>query len=252
MFSTDAAVRAIHSAINRGAPLYNVGDIGGCAALYLETAKALCASGSLTELSAVELSELAESPPADANMRAWALRDAFDRFLGDLSYAPLVEAKLPRGFPGPGRPGRVEEKSYPAYRGAVAPAGGAAFGMLFRHITERGVSMTAPVVSRLGDGGAPATMAFCYENPAQGGAGAAGGGVAVVDAPPMRVLSVGVRGSASGGGEPPLALAKRTLMARLALGDLESTGEWRTLGWNSPMVPPEQRLWDLQVGLRGS
>ena len=253
MWAPDAAVRAIQSAISRGAPLYNAGDISGCAALYLDTARGLCASGSLTELSAAELAALVDAPPGDANARAWALRHAFDRFLGDVSFVARVEAPLPAGFPGPGRPGRVEERRYPAFRAAVAPAGGAAFGALFRHITERGVAMTAPVVSRLGAGapGAPVSMAFCYQAPTQGAAGpaAGAGGVAVVDAPPTRVLSVGVRGG-SGDGEPPLALARRALEARLALGDVESTGEWRSLGWNSPMVPPAQRLWELQVGIK--
>lgn len=252
MWAPDAAVRAIQSAISRGAPLYNAGDISGCAGLYLATAESLCTTGSLTELSAAELAALVDAPPADANARAWALRHAFDRFLGDVSFVARVEAPLPAGFPGPGRPGRVEEVRYPAFRAAVAPAGGAAFGALFRHITERGVAMTAPVVSRLGAGapGVPVSMAFCYPAPTQGEVAAGAGGVAVVDTPATRVLSVGVRGG-SGNGEPPLALARRALEARLALGDVESTGEWRTLGWNSPMVPPAQRLWELQVGIKG-
>ena len=257
MLSSDAAVRAIHAAISRGAPLYNSGSIAACASLYLDTAKSLCAGGALTELSATELSSLIETPPVDANARAWALRHAFDRFLGDAVFSPRLEAPLPAGFPGPGRAGRIEEKLYPAFRAAVAPAGGGAFGALFRHITERGVAMTAPVVSRLSGAGPPLDMAFCYEAPAQGATGAGAGGVTVVDTPPMRVLSMGVRGGGGGGGggggEPlqSLALARRALEARLALGDLESTGEWRTLGWNSPMVPAGERFWELQVRLRG-
>ncbi len=246
MLSPDSAVRAIQAAISRGAPLYNSGDIAGCAALYSATALALAEGGSLTELSALEISSLLAAPPADANARAWALRHAFDRFLGDAAFSPRLEAPLPEGFPAPGRPGRIEEKAYPAYRAAVAPAGGGAFGALFRHISQRGVAMTAPVVS------AADTMAFVYERPSQGAAGApaaGGGGVAVVDAPALRVLSVGVRGGE--GGEPPLALARRVLESRLSLGDVESTGAWRQLGYNSPMVPPSERYWELQVGIRG-
>jgi hypothetical protein len=242
MLSSDAAVRAVQAAISRGAPAYNAGDIAGCAALYLDTARSLLAGGALTELSSLELSALVEAPPADVNARAWALRHAFDRFLGDVTFSPRLEAPLPAGFPGPGRAGRIEEKSYPAYRAATAPAGGGAFGALFRHISQHGVAMTSPVVST------EDSMAFCYEAPAQGSPAPARNGVAVVDAPPRRVLSVGVRGGA--GGEPPFALARRALEARLALGDVESTGIWRQLGYNSPMVPSAMRYWEVQVELR--
>ena len=84
---------------------------------------------------------------------------------------------------------------------------------------------------------------------AQGATAAPKNGVAVVDSPPLRVLSVGMRGGGGAGGEPPLALARRVLEARLAVGDLESTGYWRQLGYNSPMVTPSERFWELQVGV---
>jgi hypothetical protein len=244
MHSPDGAMRALQAAISRGAPLYNSGDIAGCAALYLDVARSVRDGGSLTELSALEFSSLLDSPPADANARAWALRHAFDRFLGDVVFSPRLEAPLPRGFPGPGRAGRVEEKLYPAYRSAVAQqAGGGAFGALFRHISTNGVAMTSPVVTTTD------SMAFCYESVAQGATAAPKNGVAVVDSPPLRVLSVGMRGGGGAGGEPPLALARRVLEARLAVGDLESTGYWRQLGYNSPMVTPSERFWELQVGV---
>lgn len=243
----DMALQTIRAAISRGAPLYNSGDIRGCAQVYAETARALTSSGSLTELSTVELSSLVESPPSDANSHAWALRHAFDRFLGDAVFSPRIEASLPRGFPRPRRVGVVEERMYPAYRAAVAAQGGA-FGLLFRHISSNNIAMTAPVVSRL-DGSRPVDMAFCYEAPSVGVPSGPRDGVSVVDFPEMRVLSVGVRG-ADLAGEPALALARKTIDARLALGDVVSTGEWRQLGYNSPMVRPEERYWELQVGIR--
>jgi hypothetical protein len=73
-------------------------------------------------------------------------------------------------------------------------------------------------------------------------------GVSVIDFPPMKVLSVGIRGGGPTG-EPPLELARKVIEARLALGDLVSSGEWRSLGYNSPMVAPNQRFWELQVAL---
>ena len=256
MQSPDPAMRAILGAISRGVPLYNSGDIEGCATLYLDIANAVISSGSLTDLSALELSSIVASPALTAMDRAWALRHAFDRFLGDIAFSQRLEAPLPFGFPGPDRAGCVVEKSYPLYRAAVAGGGTGTFGVLFRHISQKGIAMTAPVVSRLGAGagagaGADAVnMAFCYQSPTLGAPAAPANGVEVIDVPPMRVLSVGVRGGGGGGGgDPPLALARETLEARLALGDLIATKHWRTLGYNSPMVPPSERFWEVQVVL---
>jgi hypothetical protein len=247
MSSPDAAVRAIRAAISRGAPLYNSGDVAGCAALYMETARATAVSGSLTDLSSLELVSLLQSPPADANTRAWALRHAFDRFLGDVSFIPRTEAKLPEGFPRPGKAGRIEEKKYPGARAAVATQDGKAFGLLFRHISTNQIAMTTPVLSHLVDGNA-VDMAFFYATPTLGAPTRPQDGVSVVNIAPMRVLSVGMRGGETG--EPPMALAKRLLEARLALGDVAATGEWRQLSYNSPMVPPSERFWELQVAIK--
>jgi hypothetical protein len=243
------ALLSIRAAISRGAPLYNSGDVRGCAQLYADTASALAATGALTEVSAIEVSSLVASPPSDPNTHAWALRHAFDRFLSDAEFVPRIEATLPAGFPRPRRVGYVEERTYPAYRAAVTAQGGA-FGLLFRHISSNGIAMTAPVVSRMDDDGSrPVDMSFCYEVPSLGAPSGPRDGVSVVDFPPMRVLSVGVRGDGPAG-EPALDLARRALDARLALGDVVSTGAWRKLGYNSPMVRPEQRYWELQVGIR--
>jgi hypothetical protein len=149
--------------------MYNSGDVAGCAQLYAETARALATSGSLTEVSAFEFHELTATTATvadDANSRAWALRHAFDRFLGDVEFAaPRIEAKMPPGFPPAGRAGFIEEKSYPAYRAAVARRAtgeASAFGLLFRHISSNSIAMTTPVVSRLVEGEA-VDMAFLYE-----------------------------------------------------------------------------------------
>jgi len=79
----DAQVRAVEAAISRGAPMYNAGDVAGCAALYLEVARAAAASGALPAPSQRKLAALVESPPADADERAWAFRRAFDRLCED-------------------------------------------------------------------------------------------------------------------------------------------------------------------------
>ena len=241
----------LHAAIARGVPLYNAGDAAGCCRLYADAARALLrAPGSeVTELSSAALEEALASLGADAAAGAWALRRAFDDALADAAFSPRTEAPLPRGFPPPSPVGRVVEKEYPAFRAARAQ-GGRAFGPLFGHISRASIPMSAPVLSQLGgpDGASRVDMAFVYPSPSVPiPAGAQGvDGVEVVDAPSQRVLSVGVRGDAG----TRLALARRVLEARLALGDVQPVGEWRTCSYNGPMMPRELAYWELQVPIR--
>ena len=64
------------------------------------------------------------------------------------------DSPLPEGWPDATVPGKIEVKSYPAYRSAVAEARGAStradgvlFFSLFNHIRKSGIEMTAPVVN---------------------------------------------------------------------------------------------------------
>lgn len=241
-----SAVEVLREAIEAGAPLFNAGDPAACAALYARSAAELLArDGALGELQAEVLASALEAPAADEAARAWALRRAFDSILADESFRPLLEAPLPEGFPGPGPVGRIREKRYPGYRAARAEGGGAFF-TLFSHIQRNGVAMTAPVEMTMDEGAGTMDMAFLYERPGQGEAGPQGA-VSVLDLPARRVLSLGMRGSRS---RAAFGAARRVLLARMEREGLEADGPFRVLGYNSPMVPPADSFWEVQVPVR--
>lgn len=242
--STEGATARLTAAIARGAPLYNAGDVAGCVAVYEAAARALVAArGEAGELHALDLDAVLRASHTSADARAWALRRAFDRILADEAFRPRSEAPLPEGFPAAGPVGRVVRKTYPGYRAARADGGEGAFWTLFQHIQANDVKMTAPVEMTLDDGMRSTDMAFLYERPGQGSAGTRGG-VAVVDLPAVDVMSIGVRGDRVGSS---LTRAREALDARLAADGLVAAGPYRVLGYNSPMVPAEQRFWELQV-----
>jgi uncharacterized surface protein with fasciclin (FAS1) repeats len=234
----------IVQAIERGAPLYNDGHIEACVAIY-ETAAQTLLTWAVDELSSSgreELSRAMASHSKDGRERAWALRRAFDAILSEQTFEPIVEASLPEGFPGPGPLNEVVLKRYPRYRAARAE-GGNSFWTLFRHIKKNGVEMTAPVEMTLGDDMRSRDMAFLYESPDQGSAGQQGS-VAVLDLAPLKVLSIGMRGSRD---TESLQRAKTALEARLQADGWQRAGDYRVLGYNSPMIPASKRFWELQV-----
>lgn len=244
-----SAADAIRAAIEVGAPAYNRGDIAGCAATYADTARRMLATeGMLGELHAMELGEVLATRHADADAQAWALRRTFDRVLADDSFRPRMEAELPAGFPGPGPVGRVVMKQYPGYRAARAQGGQSSFWTLFQHIQSNDVKMTTPVEMTMDEQMRSMDMAFLYERPEQGAAGMQGR-VAVLDLPPLQVLSIGIRGDT---GRANLELARKALEQRLAKEGLVAAGAYRQLGYNSPMVPSSQRFWELQVPVQAS
>jgi hypothetical protein len=161
-----------------------------------------------------------------------------------LSYYSLLLDK----FPPPGPIGRVIRKEYPAYRSALCKSNGA-FGHLFRHISTKGISMTAPVISSLNPRNMQEEdMSFLYSSPSIGSPGMDGGTVIVQDLPPCTVLSICVRGENSG----LLRSAASALLSR-AVASLGVTvaGPFRSLGYCSPMVPMDYRYWELQVPIKG-
>ena len=81
--TSDAARGLLVAAIDRGAPLYNMGSVEGCAAVYEIAAASLVRFGD-DELSETDLGRLRTTLatlPRDADGRAWALRRAFDAVL---------------------------------------------------------------------------------------------------------------------------------------------------------------------------
>jgi hypothetical protein len=242
-----SAPDAIREAIRRGAPLYNSGDPAGCAALYEACARAVLAmdEAALGPIRRADLERTLARSGREPSDRAWDLRHAFDRILADAEFEPRMEAALPAGFPSPGPVGIVVEKSYPACRAARAQ-GGESFWTLFRHIQSRQVAMTAPVQMSLDDDLRAVDMAFLYPSTAEGQAGA-DGRVEVLDLPATTVLSIGMRGDDDA---PAVAQARAALEARLAAGGYRRAGEFRRMGYNSPMVPAARRFWELQVPVR--
>lgn len=186
--------------------------------------------------------------------------------------AYVAEAPLPEGFPAPGPIDEIVRKSYPGYRAARAesgkgPAGGGAFWKLFQHIQSNDIAMTAPVEMRMkkpeaaagegeekgnGDDGTPSpsmeqvSMAFLYESPTQGDAGA-DGEVEVVDLPGYEVLSIAFLGRPDEERLAKLAERLRQDLENAAPGFSER--DVRLLGYNSPMLPEPKRLYEIQLVL---
>ncbi len=237
-------VEAIHAAIDRGAPLFNDGDEEGCARLYHRAALSMMKAGdSLTDWDRMTLAAAMKKPAKDARAQAWNLRAAFDTILENAAFKLKMEAPLPKGFPKAGPLGRVIVKRYPRYRAARASGGSMAFWTLFSHIKSNKVEMTAPVEMTMGKDMRPRDMAFLYERPDQGQAGKQGR-VDVLDLEPITVLSIGMRGRRDAA---DLAVAKRLIEARLKADGYRATGDFRALGYNSPMVAASKQFWEFQV-----
>ncbi|MDF1699751.1 MAG: heme-binding protein [Planctomycetota bacterium] len=243
------AVAVIHTAIEKGAPIFNAGDPAGCAAIYLAAAKRLVGAGrdTLSDLARRDMATTIEHAPTDPTKLAWALRETFDRTLEDLAFQPSMEAPLPVGFPKPkaGDVGRVVVKSYPKYRAARAEGSrqNGGFWTLFQHIKKNKVEMTAPVEMTMDKDMRMANMAFLYEAPDQGSAGTQGR-VQVLDLDRIEVLSIGMRGRRT---DSDLKTAKALVEKRRMELGLTAVGPWRVFGYNSPMVAADRQYWELQV-----
>ncbi len=180
--------------------------------------------------------------------------------------AAATEAALPVGYPAPTAPGAIEIKSYPAVRRAQVSGDGSnassrrGFWPLFQHIQRNDIAMTAPV-EMIYDGMTPAdepsdhtvgdgddwTMSFLYRSFENGPTGT-DGDVEIIDAEPVTVLSVGVRGVLWG---PTIRERAGELMAWIEdSGDWEVAGDLRTFGYNGPYVPNDRKWWEVQIPIR--
>ncbi len=79
----------IELAVQRGVPIFNNGDVAGCAAIYEITCEALRAMGSVPEESRKVLAKALKSARAEssARQRAWILRSAIDTTMASLESA---------------------------------------------------------------------------------------------------------------------------------------------------------------------
>ena len=183
----------------------------------------------------------------------------------------FTEAALPDGYPAPTAPGAVEIKTYPAVRRAQVSGesgmnlrGGQGFWLLFNHIKERDIAMTAPVeMIYAGDGmpeplgdplpthtngeGEAWTMSFLYRSSDLGPTGT-DGAVEILDAEPVKVLALGVRGRLD---ERGTREGVERLVAWIeASGRYEIAGHARTMGYNGPYVPRDVQWWEIQIPIR--
>jgi hypothetical protein len=166
-------------------------------------------------------------------------------------FRPIKEAELPAGFPGYTAVGQIEVKEYPSYRKATA-SGMGEFWMLFNHIKQNHVAMSAPVEMDYGDPqakkSAERSMSFLYERPDQGTVGRQGP-VEVTDVPAMTVVSIGCRGNRN---SASVAEAREKLVKHLAEHKDEYTiaGPMRLMGYNSPFVPRDKNFFEVQIPIK--
>lgn len=184
-----------------------------------------------------------------------SLRRAVDQLVSDLTFRPYMEAPLPEGWPEFAAIDEIEIKSYPAYRMArtsmnrVQDVG--AFWVLFNHIKERDIAMTAPVqvdYSEAGQRREKASMAFLYRTKDLGPTGRAGR-ADVVDVEPITVVSIGARGQDRRSRVAELQERIEEWL-RSAGEDYEVVGPMRVLTHNGPMVRGKRRYFEVQIPIQ--
>ena len=171
-------------------------------------------------------------------------------------FSPHLEAPLPDGWPKPSLPGLIRIKSYPAVRAAWVrgPVGNnRQFMALFRHIQDRQIAMTGPVVmgysaqanTKLAE--SPDSMAFLYRRVDQDSKGQFGR-VQVEDEGPQRVVSIGLTGSYR---ERNFQTAAAKLQDWLsAHKEWEPVGPVRVLAYNSPFMLFWRKYSEVQIPIR--
>ncbi len=170
-----------------------------------------------------------------------------------------VEAPLPEGYPAPTPPGAIDLKRYPPVRRAEVSGSGnpdqgrdGAFWSLFNHIKKRDIAMTSPVELDYRGAGSSSegwTMSFLYRTMELGPVGS-DGKVSVVDAEPVTVVSIGVRGPY---GRRTVERGLEELSAWIeSQSDWESAGDSRALYYNGPSIPDDRKWAEVQIPVRRS
>lgn len=168
-----------------------------------------------------------------------------------------LSAALPEGYPAPTAPGAIDLKQYPVVRQAVFTTErgeGSAFWPLFRHISDRDIAMTAPVImtgemAGASEGGA--SMAFLYRSTDLGPTGKAGENVVVEDTPVMTVIAIGFQGRRGRERLLDMQAALQTWLDQQPAGDRwMADGEARVLGYNGPDMSRSRRWCEVQLPVR--
>lgn len=198
---------------------------------------------------------LDESDKAQPQRRAAILSTALKQARKARRFRIADEAPLPENWPKPSLPGLVRIKTYPPVRSAWVRSRqlrNRQFMTLFRHIKDRKIAMTAPVVMEYADEASedPArmdsteAMAFLYRRVGQDEAGKYGD-VAVADEQALQVVSVGVKGAYTKG---RFRKALASLHDWLAGQDRwRQAGAPRVLGYNSPFMLFWRKYSEVQV-----
>ena len=164
------------------------------------------------------------------------------------------ESDRPEGWPTLTKVGKVEAKTYPAYRQAIVadddidPKQNRMFSVLFEHIKDNEIPMTAPVDMTYENDAANLkmkSMAFLYDDLKRHEPGKLEQ-VTVVDVPEAMYLSVGVRG---GYNQTRFERALKIIDNYLKdnPGQYNVIGPPRYLGYNSPFVPGFWRYGEAQL-----
>jgi hypothetical protein len=169
----------------------------------------------------------------------------------------VAEAPLPEGFPLPGEPGKVIEKSYPRAR-SYSASGRGAFMKCFAYLSKNKHEMTAPVVmeydneagveAKGDDMPVPVTrMHFLLEKISQDEPRTEGD-VTVADMAELHVLSIASQGRMTAERIKELEEKLRGHLA--ARADLRKAGALRILGYNGPAVPRDKVYWEVQLPVK--
>jgi len=167
-----------------------------------------------------------------------------------------IDTALPQGYPAPTPPGAIELKKYPAVRRAeyngTAGSANNGFWPLFRHIERNEIAMTAPVEMNYRHGAEGVvrddwTMSFLYRTPDlhPTGTDAADPRVAVRDAEPLTVVSLGGRGSYEMSRiDKDIATLEAWLLAN---PEWVQAGQPRALMYNGPTFLVWQKWLEVQI-----
>ncbi|MHC4563362.1 MAG: heme-binding protein [Planctomycetota bacterium] len=217
--------------------------------LMQQVQQELAAESAGSDAAVILAEALASARTADSRQKVTGLQAALKQADRSRKFSPVMESPLPDGWPAPSLPGLIRVKTYPVARTAWVedPARrNGQFMVLFRHIKDRQIAMTAPVVMRYGEDevGDTEAMAFLYRHTGQGTPGEFGG-VNVRDEQPLQVVSLATKGGYS---SKRFSDALEKLQAWLEEHpQWRQSGPARVLAYNSPFLPSWLKYAEVQI-----